>query len=96
MVAHSPLWEALGQRTEPHPLYAPAVLALVLLGVSANLTALRRIGHTLRALDGRLPATSEAAPANAVRVRRPWLAGGMEAGARRLLARLAPSSTRVG
>lgn len=50
VVAHSPLWEALRGDTSAHPLYGPAVVALALLALSANLTALRRIVHTRRAL----------------------------------------------
>ena len=54
MVCQSPAWEALFPSVGK-TLFAPAVAALLLLGASANVTALRRIRHTLRALDPRGP-----------------------------------------
>jgi phosphatidylglycerophosphate synthase len=44
------------------PPFVPVVVALVLLGASANLTALRRISHTLAQLDGRAAAAAKNAP----------------------------------
>jgi phosphatidylinositol phosphate synthase len=45
------------------PPFVPVVVALGLLGVSANVTAVRRITHTLELLDGRLKQAEKAAPA---------------------------------
>lgn len=42
------------------PPFVPVVVALALLGVSANITAVRRISHTLAHLDGRVPAPAKA------------------------------------
>jgi phosphatidylglycerophosphate synthase len=50
VVAHSPLWERLIHPGLARPMYAPTLVALALLGASANVTAIRRIVHTLRAL----------------------------------------------
>ena len=50
ILAHSPLWEAL-RPSAGRPMFPPAIAALVLLGLSANVTAVRRIVHTLRKLD---------------------------------------------
>jgi len=83
VVAHSPLWEALRPSTG-RPLYAPVVVALALLGLTANVTAVRRIMHALRQLEPPRPA---AAP-TPLPERRRRIADGFEAGARRLLARL--------
>ncbi|HEX6838909.1 MAG TPA: CDP-alcohol phosphatidyltransferase family protein, partial [Polyangia bacterium] len=45
------------------PPFVPVVVALALLGASANVTAIRRISHTLARLDGRnLPPATEKAP----------------------------------
>lgn len=55
LVAQSPVWEALAPTPGGRPLFAPSVLGLLLLAVSANVTAVRRIRHTLRALDDRFP-----------------------------------------
>lgn len=42
------------------PPFVPVVVALGLLGLSANVTAVRRISHTLAKLDGRARAAAEA------------------------------------
>jgi phosphatidylglycerophosphate synthase len=63
VVAHSPLWEALRPTAHGQPLYAPTIVALVLLGVSANVTAVRRIVHVLRQLE--LPSASQPKPSAA-------------------------------
>lgn len=58
VIAHSQLAERLVLGAE-RPLHPTAVAALALLALSANVTALRRIRHTVRALDGKTaPATS--------------------------------------
>jgi phosphatidylglycerophosphate synthase len=44
------------------PPFVPVVVALALLGASANVTAIRRISHTLSRLDGRQPARDEREP----------------------------------
>ena len=64
-VAHSPVFEAIYPSTgaaAAHPMYWPAVVALVLLGISANLTAVRRIQHTLAALEAAPLSQSAAQP----------------------------------
>src|SRR5262249_31933744 len=43
------------------PPFVPVVVALALLGASANVTAVRRISHTLARLDGRAKPAPEAA-----------------------------------
>jgi len=42
------------------PPFVPVVVALALLGLSANVTAVRRISHTLARLDGRMKADERA------------------------------------
>jgi len=42
------------------PAFVPVVVALALLGLSANVTAVRRISHTLARLDGRMKADERA------------------------------------
>lgn len=80
LLAHSPLWEAAWPTHTGHPLHPPAVLALALLGLSANVTAVRRIVHTMRVLDAREPPTrSEGAPAAGERSA-PRLPGRVEEG----------------
>jgi phosphatidylglycerophosphate synthase len=59
LLAHSPIWEAVRPTAGTLPLYPPAVLGLALLGLSANVTAVRRIRHTMHVLDG-LQASSAA------------------------------------
>jgi phosphatidylglycerophosphate synthase len=44
------------------PPFVPVVVALALLGASANVTAIRRISHTLAQLDGRALAAEKEAP----------------------------------
>ncbi len=44
------------------PPFVPVVVALALLGASANVTAIRRISHTLARLDGRSQARDEKEP----------------------------------
>lgn len=58
----SPIVETLfGHGTLPP--FVPVVVALALLGASANVTAVRRISHTLERLDDRnLPAANDKAP----------------------------------
>jgi phosphatidylglycerophosphate synthase len=51
VIAHAPLLERL-ILGHPSTLHLPAVIALLLLGLSSNITAVRRIVHTLRILDG--------------------------------------------
>lgn len=53
VVAFSPLWETIAKNptTSARPLYGPTLVALALLALSANVTAARRIRHTLRALS---------------------------------------------
>lgn len=58
IVAHAPLWELAIGSTAAHPRYWPAVIAIGVLAISSNITAARRILHTVRALDGAAPAES--------------------------------------
>jgi len=51
VIAHSPLLERLLVGAE-RPLHPPAIVALALLALSSNVTAVRRILHTIRRLDG--------------------------------------------
>lgn len=102
VVAHSPLWEALRGDAATHPLYGPTVAALALLAVSANLTALRRIVHTRRALHasdtagGVPPNEADATDSEPTTHAAPGVAVGVSPGRRfadgveRLLARLRP------
>ena len=105
LVAHSPLYEAIWPTAGDRPMFAPAVFALLMLGISANLTAVRRIQHTLRLLDAQaaspiandaaitptLPVTAEPAAAASAAVRpRVAPAASPAPMGRRLLALLRP------
>lgn len=80
LLAHSPLWEAMWPTRAGLPMHPPAIAALALLGLSANVTALRRIVHTMRVLDHRAQPARPEEPEGSEARSGPRLPGRVEEG----------------